>query len=166
MPSCFRIYGASRIRIRIHAYVLLFFICVQYRYTFTLGEIQKSVFMFREPNVTNVKLNMYNKIPYEDCRCNVVPVESCLTDEELKYSRIIPLILFLLQIYLLKDILSLHQDRRYSLLNLYWIVSMFVFFCFLIIIYRSSYYYSTITRMLVCTGQFSFLYSSISQVIS
>ncbi|CAF2822476.1 unnamed protein product [Rotaria sp. Silwood2] len=166
MPSCFRIYGASRIRIRIHAYVLLFFICVQYRYTFTLGEIQKSVFMFREPNVTNVKLNMYNKIPYEDCRCNVVPVESCLTDEELKYSRIIPLILFLLQIYLLKDILSLHQDRRYSLLNLYWIVSMFVFFCFLIIIYRSSYYYSTITRMLVCTGQFLFLYSSISQVIS
>ncbi|CAF2213914.1 unnamed protein product [Rotaria magnacalcarata] len=165
MPSCFRIYGISRIRIRIHAHVLLFFICVQYRYIFTLGEIQKSVFMFRESNVTNVKLNMYNNIPYEDCRCKVVPVESCLTDEELKYTRIIPLVLFLLQIYLLKDILSLHQDRRYSLLNLYWIVSIFVFFCFLIIIYLSSYDYSTITRMLICTGQFLFLYSSISQVI-
>ncbi|CAF1260837.1 unnamed protein product, partial [Rotaria sp. Silwood1] len=83
MPSYFRIYGASPIRIRIHVYVLFFFICVQYRYTFTLGEIQKSVFMFREPSVTNVKLDMYNNIPYEDCRCNVVPVESCLTDEEL-----------------------------------------------------------------------------------
>ncbi|CAF0923450.1 unnamed protein product [Rotaria sordida] len=165
MPSYFRIYGASRIRIRIHVYVLFFFICVQYRYIFTLGEIQKSVFMFREPTVTNVKLNMYNNIPYEDCRCNVVPVESCLTDEELKYTRIIPLILFLLQIYLLKDILSLHHERKYFLLNLYWIVSMFAFFCFLIIIYRSSYFYGTITRILVCTGLYLFLNGYISQII-
>ncbi|CAF3704807.1 unnamed protein product [Rotaria sp. Silwood1] len=56
--------------------------------------------MRREPNATDVDYHMYTNIPYEDCRCNVVSIESCLTDLQLKYSRILPLILFLLEIYI------------------------------------------------------------------
>lgn len=152
MPSLSYIYGANPIRVRTQAWMIILFFIVQNFYTVILPESQKAVFMFREPNATNVKFNMYIHIPYEECRCNVVPIDSCLTDQYLKSSRVIPLIFFLLEVYLINDFLSLHHEGKYFLLNLFWIISIFAFFCLLIIVYRSSYYYYWITTLFICAA--------------
>ncbi|CAF1476392.1 unnamed protein product [Rotaria magnacalcarata] len=128
MPLIIYIYGVNEKRFFIHSLLALFVAAIQFRHLFILENIQKLVFMHREPNVTDVNYRMYINIPYEDCRCNVVSIELCLTDLQIKYTRILPLILFLLEIYILKDILSLNY-RRVFLRNLYWIASIFPLFC-------------------------------------
>lgn len=141
MPSSSTICRPIPIRIKIHAGLIVVFAMVQSSYIGLLKRIQKSVLTFREPNVTNVERNKNSNTPLEDWRCNVIPGEYCFTDKNLKCARVIPLILFLLEIYLLNNALSLHYRRRCFVLNLYWIASMFVFFCILILIYQGNYYY-------------------------
>ena len=100
MPLIIYVYGISENRLIMQALVLIFVAALQGLHLFFLGNIQKSVFMRREINVTDVNHHMYINIPYEDCRCNVVSIESCLNNLQVKYTRILPLILFLLEIYI------------------------------------------------------------------
>jgi hypothetical protein len=139
-----------------HVLVLYAFAWMQWSHIFTLLNSQRSVFMFRMPNVTSVTVNLYGDIPYEDCRCSIVPIKDCLADERLKYTRTVPLILFVLVVYFIWNHLSFSGNRVDFLVKVYWIVSMFTFFAILIIIYRSSYYYNLIARILICTGHLLF----------
>ena len=92
---------------------------------------------------------MYINISYEDCRCNVVSIEPCLTHSQYKYTHILPLILFLLEVYILKDILSINYYYRRSFRrNFYWIVSIFLLFCLFRTIYVSGDHYSLTALLL------------------
>ena len=151
MPLTINVYDIDEQTIALYGIILLSVAGIQCRHLFILRGIQKSIFMHREGNMTDVSADMYINIPYEDCRCNVVSIESCLTDMRLKYTRILPLISFTLEIYILKDILSLKYYRR-CFRNLYWISSTFLFFCLLVFIYRSSYDYDLIALFLSCVA--------------
>lgn len=159
------VYGVSENRLIIQSLVLLFVAAIQLYHVFVLQKIQQSVFMFRQPNVTDVGFNMHKDISYEDCRCNVISIESCLTNLQFKYTRILPLILFVLDIYILKDLLSLNRYRRHFIVNFYWIASIFLFFCLVMIIYRSSHYYLVVNSVLSEVGILLYLFSGVSNVI-
>jgi len=165
MPLIIYVYGVSENRLIIQSWVLLFVAVIQLYHVFVLENIQQSVFMFREPNVTDVDFNMYKDISYEDCRCNVISIELCLTNLQFKYTRILPLILFLLEVYTFKVLLSLNRYRRYFIVNFYWIVSIFLFFCLVMIIYRSSYYYLLINSLLSVLGILLYLCCVVSKTI-
>ena len=141
MPLIIYVYGVSEDQLIIKMFALLLVAAIQFNHVFVLETIQESVFMFRQPNATEVGFHMFEAIPYEDCRCNNISIDTCLTNLQFKFSRILPLILFLLEVYTFKDLLSLNRFRRHFIVKLYWIISIFLFFCVIMIIYHSSYYY-------------------------
>jgi len=152
MPSVHHLNGFSLVRRIVYCLVLLIFIALQTNHLIILGNIQKSILKYREPNITNINYRMYLNIPQEHCRCNVISSDICLTNLRFKYSYILPLILSILEVYIFKDILSLSRYRRYFLENVYWIFSIFLFLYLSIIIYRSSYYYYLTCFILSCFG--------------
>ena len=167
MPLIIYVYGVSEKRFFIQSWVLIFVAALQGRHLFILENIQKSVFMNREGNITDIDYHMYNNIPYEDCRCNVISNELCLSNLHIKYTYILPLIVFVLDVYILKDLLSLHRYREYFFLeNLYWISSIFLFFCVLILIYQNSQYYFITTCNLAYLGMILYFLSAASIVVS
>ena len=142
MPqSTIYIYGVNKIHFMINVCILTFVVTMQFRQLFILDDIQKSVFNFRERNFLNVDSDIYVDISYEDCRCNIVSIESCLTHLQYKYTYILPIILFLLEVYIIKDILSLDYYQIYTIMNIYWICSIFILFYLFRIVYLSSYHY-------------------------
>jgi len=165
MPLIIYVYGISENRLIIESLLLIFVACLQGRHLFILGDIQKSVFMYREPNITNINYLMYINISYEDCRCNVISSELCLSNLKLKYTYILPLIVFVLDVYILKDLFSLHRYRRYFQ-NLYWILSIVLFFRVLRLIYQSSRYYFATACLVSYLGMILFILSGAAKVIS
>jgi hypothetical protein len=132
------------------AIFLLFW--VQSKYTSILERTQKSVFMLRMPNVSTVEANLYCDIPYDDCRCSIVSTKYCLTDKQLKTSRIVPLVLFVLQLYLIRELVSLSGDNICFLVYVPWIASLFVFIGILAIIYRYHCFYGYTGLIVSVTG--------------
>jgi hypothetical protein len=98
----------------------------QYKSLEILDKSQKSVFMLRMPNMTSIEPDMYCDIPYNDCRCSVISTKYCVTDTHLKISRVVPLLLFLLHIYLIREAFSLSGDYIYFFVYLLWITTIIV----------------------------------------
>jgi len=67
--------------------------------------------MLRMSNVTLVKANLYCDIPYDNCRCSVISTKYCLTNKHLKIGRILPLVLIVLEVYLIRELVSLSGDH-------------------------------------------------------
>src|ERR1700728_3817792 len=78
----------------IHAGIILILVVHQYILLGTLDMAQHSVFKLRMPNVTSLQPDLYFLylgMPYNDCRCSVVSTKYCLTDKQLRISRVLPL---------------------------------------------------------------------------
>ncbi len=148
MPICFGINANNELRAVYYLCFIIALILPQLDYTYVLDKSQKSVFMFRMPNVTLVTMDLYDDIPYGDCRCSIVSTKDCLTDKQLRSIRIGPLILLIVQIYLIREHLSFTGDHRYIFANVYWIVSILIFLGLSITIYRSSRHYQFILMFL------------------
>jgi small-conductance mechanosensitive channel len=148
MPLIIYVYGVNEDQLIIKMFALFLAAAIQFNHGFVLEKIQQSVLMFRQPNATEVGFHMYKDIPYEDCRCNIISIDTCLTNLQFKFTRILPLILFLLEVYTFKDLLSLNRFRRHFIVKFYWIISIFLFFCVVMIIYQSSDYYIIMTTLL------------------
>jgi hypothetical protein len=121
--------------------ILMIFGVAQYVCMLILDASQIGVVMFRMPNITSVTLDLYDNIPHEDCRCAAMPTEHCLFNIQLKIIRILPIILFVSEVCFIREHFILTGDWRYLILNIYWIVCIFVLLSILIIIYRNQYYY-------------------------
>jgi hypothetical protein len=120
--------------------------------SFILRDSQISVAMFKMPNMTSIPKKLYEDIPYNDCRCSVVPTEKCLKEAQLKMARIIILTIFSLQVFLLWELLWLSGDRIYIFAYAYWITSMLIFLAISVLIHQSNYYYDETSRALLCMG--------------
>jgi len=92
-----------------------------------LEKAQKSVFMFQMPNITSIQPHLYCGISYGHCHCSIVSVKHCLTDEQLKIGRILPLASFVLQVYLIREILSLTRGYTLALIFSTWITILLIF---------------------------------------
>jgi hypothetical protein len=124
----------------------------QHAFLDTLNISQKSLLILRMPNVTSFKPHLYFGIPYSDCRCSVVSTKYCLTDKQFKTSRVLPLVLYVLEIYFIREFLSISGNHAYFFVSVLWIVAMFVFIGFLVVIYLNNYYYGHGVLYLCVTG--------------
>lgn len=117
-----------------------------------LDESQRSVIMVRMPNVTRIEIDAYYNISYDDCRCSVTPTANCLSNRQFRLIHVLPLLLFVLQVRLVREILPINGNHKYLLRNAYWTVSLLMFFAILTLIYHSTYYYEFTAKVLLCTG--------------
>ncbi|CAF1296159.1 unnamed protein product [Adineta steineri] len=135
-----------------YAMVLFMFLTTQLDTLYNLKTSHEVIFKLRIRNVTSNETNLYCDIPYDDCRCSVVSVKYCLTDARLKFSRIVPIVLFVLQICLAQELFSLSGDHKHLLICALWITSIFVLIGIVALIYRSSCCHGYTLGILYLTG--------------
>jgi len=128
-------------------------------------ESQESILRSRGLNVTNKSPLFFCVVPYDDCLCSVLSnisntSEKCITNVELVGNRILPLISFLLQIFLVRELFSLSTDHRRVIIYALWTASTVVFIGMTTSIYLSSCYHAYITVILYLTGASLCLLSS------
>jgi hypothetical protein len=122
------------------------------------GEIEKSILLARGLNVTNRPPIYYCDLPYDDCLCPILSnisdtSQKCITNAELVTSRILPLISFFLQIFLVRELFSLNTNHRRVIIYTLWFASIFTFIGMTISIYWSSCYHVHVTVILLLTGE-------------
>jgi hypothetical protein len=122
-----------------------------------LGEAEESILRSRGLNVTHTAANLQCDLPYDDCLCLVFVnksgnSESCITNSQLVGSRILPLVSFFLQIFLVQELFSLNANHHHVIIYALWIVSTCTFVAMTISIYWSSCYHAYITLILGYTG--------------
>ena len=140
----------------LYAGLIVLFIYMQSEHILILEKTQESVSILQMPNVTSVQPHLYCRISYDHYRCSIVSVKHCLTDEQFKIGRILPLVLFVLQVYLIRELLSLSRDYTFSLIYSTWITCLLIFIGILVIIYRYPCFYEHIARILCVSGCFLF----------
>jgi len=121
------------------------------------GESVKSILDSRKVNVTNKAPVFYCDLPYDNCLCSDLTnkshtSEKCITNIQLVGSRILPLISFLLQIFLVRELFSLSGDHRRVIIYTLWIVSILIFIGMTISIYWSSCFQVHVSLILFLTG--------------
>jgi len=107
--------------------------------------------------VSNVTSDLYCGIPYDDCRCVLVSTKDCLSNTHVKIARLLPLILFGIQVFLIREIFSLNGSGKSFFVYFLWIISMLIFISILVIVYRKYCYYDDMASILCCTGSQLFL---------
>ena len=107
MPLVIYVFGISEDRLIMQAMILLYAAAMQFYHVFVLKGIQRSVFRLRQSNITHVDFGMHEHISYEDCRCNVISIESCLDNLHFKYTMI--------KNAFLTNIINIHQACVFSL---------------------------------------------------
>jgi hypothetical protein len=150
--------GNNELRSVFHVGIILLLTLKQHTFLDTLDMAQKSVLILRMPNVTSFEPDLHFGIPYNDCHCSVVLTKYCLTDKQLKISRVLPLVLYVLQIYFTRDFLSISGNHTCFFVSVLWIVAMFGFIGFLVAIYVYNYYYGYAISYLCGTGYSQFFF--------
>jgi hypothetical protein len=122
-----------------------------------LGKSEKLILQSRKINVTERLDFYYCDLPYDDCLCSVLSNKSdtsdgCITYFQLVGSRILPLVSFLLQIYLIRELFSFSAGRPRVIIYALWITSIFIFIGMTISIYWNSCYQAYISGSLLVTG--------------
>lgn len=140
---------------RAFIYAVFTMVCAlaQFVCLFHLQECQHSVFQFHHPNVTSVPVHLYRNIPHNNCYCSFIKTEHCLTHQNLQIIHALPLVSFVLIVYVIREHISFSGNHTYFLVNLYWFVSTFGFFVILIMTNQSSpHYYTIANRILTSVG--------------
>lgn len=145
-------------RTRAFNYASLMMVCnmAQFCYTFLLNSSQVSVFKFRMPNVTSVTADLYLKVSHEDCLCSVIAIKDCFSHIQLQIARALPLLVFVAQVFVIREHITFTGDYAYFFIRVYWIGSLLIFFGILFIIYQGSPYYAYTTLVLFSVGTLSF----------
>jgi hypothetical protein len=122
-----------------------------------VGESQESIVHSRKLNVTHITPFFYCDLPSDDCLCSVLSnisdtSEKCVTNVQIVTNRIIPLISFVLQILLVRELFSLNTDHRRVIIHTLWIASIIIFIVMTITIYLSSCYHVYTIITLYFTG--------------
>jgi hypothetical protein len=112
--------------------------------------------------VTSAKVNKYCGLPYDDYRCSVLSMtpnisEYCLNDAQITGARLLPLLLFVLELCLIHELFSLSEDCiRFFLYGL-GITSVFTFAVIIILIYHNTCAQLCVTLFLFSTGMILFM---------
>jgi hypothetical protein len=114
-------------------------------------------------NMTSIKIGIFCGIPYDDCRCSVqstknIHLEYCLTDNFLMISRLHPLVSFVFQIFLIRDLFTFSGKHIRFVVYVLWAISLFIFFIIADGIYRNSCFHRYISLFLHGTGGGLFMF--------
>jgi hypothetical protein len=121
------------------------------------SESQVSILRARGLNVTYKSPLFSCGLPYDDYLCSILlnksyTSEKCITNVQLLVSRILLLISFIFQIFLIRELFSFSGDHRRVIIYTLWIVSIFIFVIMTIYIYWSSCFHAYINLILFLTG--------------
>jgi hypothetical protein len=122
-----------------------------------LGASQRSVVDARQLNVTHIIDYFYCELPYNDCLCTVLwntsnTSETCITYDQLAASRILPPVLYALEIYLFRALFTLHTAHRRIIIPFLWIASVFMFIVVIIGFFWTNCLQTYVTVILVWIG--------------
>jgi hypothetical protein len=115
-------------------------------------------------NLTSIKIRLPCDIPYDNCRCSVqlaknVFLKDCLTDDFLLRSRIFPLVSFILQVCLIRDLFTFSGKYTHFVIYILWTTAVFIFVIISNGIYGSSCFHRRAMLLLQCTGGILFILS-------
>lgn len=125
----------------------------------TLDKAHDALLELSMPNATSndVRSLLCGISSYDDCRCSVqasknVSLKNCLTDNYLLYSRLFPIVSFILQAFLVRDLFTL--SGKYTSIVIYglWIMAVFIFVFIANGIYHSSCFQRIVIPILQTTG--------------
>ena len=100
-------------------------------------------------------------IPYEKCRCSASSAKfnnsiECITDIQAISSHILPPISFLLQLYVIYELLSSTDDNNHLFLATLWLVALLILTIIAIGAHGTSCFYFYLYRVVGASGLFQF----------
>ena len=138
------------------------FICCSFQIEYSLDDSHEALLQSSMSNVTSIQSGSHCGIPYDNCLCSVQSTQNlslkyCLTDNFLLGSRLFPLVSFILQICLIRDLFTF--SGKYSRFVVYglWSTAVYIFVIIANGIYRSSCFHRQMNKVLCCTGGVLFL---------
>ena len=137
-----------------YIYVIIPLVFIQLlHYLFIIRDSHESVYLIRTTNVSDVTPNLYCDISYDDFRCASVPTKDCLSNIQLKSARILPLVIFVLEICFIREFFSLNGScyKSYFVYFL-WFFTAFGFVSILFIVFEKSCYYDDMAVVLWPVG--------------
>ncbi len=116
----------------------------------------------RLTNMTSAKVNRYCGLPYDDYRCSVLSItpnisQYCLNDAQITGARLLPLLLYVLELCLIHELFSLSEDCVRFFLYALGITSVFTFGVIIILIYHNTCAQLCVTLFLFSTGAILFM---------
>jgi hypothetical protein len=152
MNIYFGINNENGMRSILYSAVIFGLLLTLFEYSRTFNKCQKSVFLFRMPNITTIDTSLCSDIPYQNSLCFAVSTKNCLTEKQLKIFYVIPLVLFVFQVSLVRECFWLSGDHVVFLVHVSWVASMLAVIDILVIVYQSCDYFVFIGKTLWCTG--------------
>jgi len=97
----------------------------------------------RPSNTTSAKVNRHCGLPYDDYRCSVLSItpnisQYCLNDAQITGARLLPLLLFVLELCVIHELFSLDENCIRFFLYALGITSVFTFSVIIILIYHNT----------------------------
>lgn len=121
---------------RLTTHAILVFIISVWMLLFLNYQIDDCRSLIYLSNKSNVPVSdiwsLCNNIPLENCRCSIWPNESnissqCLTDVQVMAAHILPLVSYVLQLYLISKLFWFIGKYRHILTDIFWIVAIIIF---------------------------------------
>jgi len=111
----------------------------------TLQTSRESLIHSRMPTAEVGGLFESCSTPYDDNRCSVQLIsnnhsENCLTDIEAMTGHILPLVSFVMQVCLIRELFVLRGNYSHILVNILWLVSLFTFIIVIVAAHGSTCY--------------------------
>ena len=121
------------------------------------GAVEKTILQSRNMTITEGNDFFFCDLRYTDCLCSLATNKSdsplnCITHTQLIIARMLPLISFLGQVYLIQKLFSLHGDQRHVVIITLRIVSILVFIGITITIHWNSCYHAYISCIIYITS--------------
>lgn len=126
---------------------------------------RESIFPSSKPNGTLSSVLLQCSIPYDECRCSILSNRSdssikCITDVEAMAGHVLPLVLYILQLYLIRQFFSLKGSNRFIYIDIFRITIFGVFIIVATTTHESSCprFYTCVTIFLtgICLSGFIF----------
>jgi hypothetical protein len=124
---------------------------------------RESLIRSRMPNVTKSATFLSCNTPYDDSRCSVQSAiqsanrndsKDCLTDFEAMIGHILPLVLFVMQVCLTRELFALSGNYSDILGNILWLITLFIFVIIAIAVHGSTCYNDYASNIISVVGCF------------
>ena len=143
-------------------YVLVISIGIYYL-SFQVAYYRQSIGLSGKENVTFDNMLSLCKISYEDCRCSSSSNKSnssrhCITDMEAMAAHILPMVSYLLQLYIISKVFWVTGKYRHIITEILRIAAFLIFIFISVVDHRSSCLHEFTSIIISGTGSLLFLF--------
>jgi hypothetical protein len=123
----------------------------------TFETSRESLIRLRMPNAAEAGTFLSCSTPYDDNRCSVQSAnrtdsKHCLTDVEAIAGHISPLVSFVMQVCLIRELFALTGKYSHIFVNILWLVSLFIFITVATAVHGSTCYHDYTTFIISLVG--------------